>query len=73
LEWYSFGTTADRLAVRIRFHVLEALLRLPISFFDQKANDPTSLVSFIDSSANNIIGLAGATMGAILESVFTLV
>jgi hypothetical protein len=72
LEWFCFGSTSDRLAVRIRHRIVQSLLSLPIPFYDKDENSPTALVSFIDQCASNIVGLAGATMGAILESAMTL-
>ncbi|GAA98095.1 uncharacterized protein L969DRAFT_16116 [Mixia osmundae IAM 14324] len=71
-EWFCFGSTADRLAVAIRAKVLDTLLSMPVAFYDERGNSSTELVAFIDSSAQNIIGLAGSTMGAIMESAVTL-
>ena len=68
-----FGLSAEMLTERLRKLTFKAILRQDISFFDDEKNTTGALTSNLSSDAQYVQGLAGLTLGSILNILVTLV
>lgn len=69
----AFGRGAERLSRIIRLKCFEATLRQDISFFDETKHSTGILTAAIADHAQKINGLAGVTLGTIIQSIVTLI
>lgn len=70
---YMFGASAASLTGKLRSIGFRAILRQDIEFFDKDENSTGQLTSALSDNPQKIHGLAGVTLGAILQSASTLV
>ncbi|KAI0789769.1 P-loop containing nucleoside triphosphate hydrolase protein [Abortiporus biennis] len=70
---YLFGSSAAELTAKLRSLSFRAILRQDIAFFDKDENSTGQLTSTLSDNPQKINGLAGVTLGAILQSFATLV
>ncbi|KIP08244.1 hypothetical protein PHLGIDRAFT_127165 [Phlebiopsis gigantea 11061_1 CR5-6] len=68
-----FGLTASELTAKIQKLSFRAILRQDIEYFDEDEHSTGSLTSGLSDKPEKIEGLAGVTLGAIVQSVSTLV
>lgn len=73
LQGVAFAITAARLISRSRSRAFSAVLRQDISFFDSNAETSGALVSFVTTDIQAIAGISGATQGAVVNFVWTLI
>ncbi|KAH9849517.1 P-loop containing nucleoside triphosphate hydrolase protein [Lenzites betulinus] len=73
LQNYLFASSAAALTAKLRSLSFRAILRQDIEFFDKDENNTGQLTSTLSDNPQKINGLAGITLGAILQSVSTLV
>ncbi|KAJ7125819.1 P-loop containing nucleoside triphosphate hydrolase protein [Mycena crocata] len=65
--------TSAILAERLRLLSFKAILRQDIQFFDREENNSGALTSGLSDNPQKILGLAGMTIGTILQASATLV
>ncbi|PPQ92430.1 hypothetical protein CVT25_008651 [Psilocybe cyanescens] len=70
---YLFASTAATLTARLRTLSFKAMLRQDIEFFDKDENSTGSLVSQLSDNPQKVNGLAGITLGTIVQSFATLI
>ncbi|KZV67726.1 P-loop containing nucleoside triphosphate hydrolase protein [Peniophora sp. CONT] len=70
---YFFASSAASLTERLRSLSFSAVLRQDIEYFDRDENNTGALVSNLSDSPQKVNGLAGVTLGAIVQSMSTLV
>ncbi|EIW59664.1 multidrug resistance protein 1 [Trametes versicolor FP-101664 SS1] len=70
---YLFASSAAELTSRLRSLSFRAILRQDIEFFDKEENNTGQLTSTLSDNPQKINGLAGITLGAIVQSVSTLI
>ncbi|KAI0319342.1 multidrug resistance protein 1 [Amylostereum chailletii] len=70
---YYFASSAAALTNKLRAISFKAILRQDIEYFDRDENNTGTLVSDLSDGPQKINGLAGITLGAIVQSVSTLV
>ncbi|KAJ3513963.1 hypothetical protein NLJ89_g2654 [Agrocybe chaxingu] len=68
-----FSATAARLTARLRSLSFKSILRQDIEFFDKDENSTGVLTSELGENPQKVNGLAGITLGAIIQSIATLV
>ncbi|CAE6466675.1 unnamed protein product [Rhizoctonia solani] len=73
LQGWAFGVTAARLTGKLRSLSLRAILRQDIGWFDEDKNSTGALTSTLSENPQKVNGLAGATLGAIVQSIATLI
>ncbi|OKO97259.1 Leptomycin B resistance protein pmd1 [Penicillium subrubescens] len=73
VQGVAFAITAARLIRRSRSRAFAAVLRQDISFFDRNEETSGALVSFVTTDIQAIAGISGATQGAVVNFVFTLI
>ena len=73
LQGVVFAITAARLIRRSRSRAFAAVLRQDISFFDSNKETSGALVSFVTTDIQDIAGISGATQGAVVNFVWTLI
>ncbi|KAJ3566036.1 hypothetical protein NP233_g7253 [Leucocoprinus birnbaumii] len=73
LQNYSFASTAAALTARLRKLSFRAILRQDIEFFDKDENSTGALTSSLSDNPQKINGLAGVTLGAIVQSIATVI
>ncbi|KIP05158.1 hypothetical protein PHLGIDRAFT_129050 [Phlebiopsis gigantea 11061_1 CR5-6] len=73
IQNYMFGATAAALTSKLRAMGFRAILRQDIEFFDRDENSTGQLTSSLSDNPQKIHGLAGVTLGAILQSAATLI
>lgn len=64
---------AEVLAGKLRTRYFQALIRHDIAFYDEDANTTGALTSALSDNPQKVQGLAGATMGVIVQSISTIV
>ncbi|TRM64132.1 ste6-like protein [Schizophyllum amplum] len=70
---YAFAASASKLSARLRSLSFKAILRQDVEFFDEESHSTGSLVSNLSDNPQKVNGLAGVTLGAIVQSASTLI
>ncbi|KAI4527252.1 ste6-like protein [Schizophyllum commune Loenen D] len=70
---YSFAASASKLSARLRSLSFKSILRQDIEFFDEESHSTGSLVSNLSDNPQKVNGLAGVTLGAIVQSMSTII
>ncbi|KAJ5377590.1 uncharacterized protein N7496_004999 [Penicillium cataractarum] len=73
LQGVAFAITAARLISRSRSRAFAAVLRQDIPFFDGNEETSGALVSFVTTDIQAIAGISGATQGAVVNFVWTII
>ncbi|KAI0346005.1 P-loop containing nucleoside triphosphate hydrolase protein [Trametopsis cervina] len=73
IQNYAFGATASALSAKLRSLSFRAILRQDVEYFDQDEHSTGQLTSSLSDNPQKIHGLAGVTLGAIIQSASTLV
>jgi ATP-binding cassette, subfamily B (MDR/TAP), member 1 len=68
----SLSNTAEHLTAKLRSLTFRAILRQDIAFFDEEGNATGSLTSNLSDWPQKFNGLAGVTLGAIIQAISTL-
>ncbi|CAG8486333.1 2351_t:CDS:2 [Paraglomus occultum] len=69
----AFGFSGERLTVRTRSMSFAAILRQDIEYFDDEKHNVGALTSALSLDATQVNGLAGATMGTLLQVSTTII
>ncbi|KAJ3876935.1 P-loop containing nucleoside triphosphate hydrolase protein [Lentinula edodes] len=70
---YNFSASAANLTAKLRSLSFRAILRQDIEFFDRDENNTGALTAELSDNPQKVNGLAGVTLGAIVQSASTLV
>jgi len=70
---FFFTSSAAALTARLRTLSFKAILRQDVEWFDQDKNSTGALTSQLSENPQKVNGLAGATLGAIVQSISTLI
>ncbi|KAL0069818.1 hypothetical protein AAF712_003088 [Marasmius tenuissimus] len=70
---YEFAAAASVLSAKLRSLSFKAILRQDISYFDQDEHSSGSLTNDLSDDPQKVNGLAGITLGAIVQAIATLV
>ncbi|QRV77587.1 ABC transporter transmembrane region [Ceratobasidium sp. AG-Ba] len=68
-----FGVTAARLTSKLRMMSFRAILRQDIGWFDEEKHSTGALTSTLSDNPQKVSGLAGVTLGAIVQSISCLI
>jgi len=69
---YCFNAAAERLSSVLRLRSFDTILKQDIAYFDEEENSTGALTSNIASHSQNVNGLAGVTLGAIVQALVTI-
>jgi ATP-binding cassette subfamily B (MDR/TAP) protein 1 len=69
---FLFSASAASLSMKLRSLSLRAILRQDIEYFDRDEHSSGAIVSKLSSGPQKIFGLAGVTLGAIVQAFATL-
>ncbi|KAI6043447.1 P-loop containing nucleoside triphosphate hydrolase protein [Pisolithus marmoratus] len=72
IQNYVFALAASHLTTNLRTLSFHAILRQDMQFFDRAENNTGTLTSRVNDDPQKVEGLAGITLGAIIQSVTTL-
>jgi ATP-binding cassette subfamily B (MDR/TAP) protein 1 len=70
---YMFASTAATLTAKLRSLSFRAILRQDVEYFDREENATGSLTAALSENPQKVNGLAGVTLGVILQSITTLI
>ncbi|KAM5533130.1 hypothetical protein V8D89_013178 [Ganoderma adspersum] len=73
MQNYLFSSSAAALTAKLRSLSFRAILRQDVEFFDKDENNTGQLTSALSDNPQKINGLAGITLGAIVQSIATLI
>jgi ATP-binding cassette subfamily B (MDR/TAP) protein 1 len=73
MQNYLFGRAAASLSRKLRSLSFKAIVRQDIEFFDRDDHTTGYLTAVLSDNPQKISGLAGVTLGAIVQSIATLV
>ncbi|KAG6907876.1 hypothetical protein DXG01_007040 [Tephrocybe rancida] len=73
MQNYLFSSAAATLTAKLRSLSFRAILRQDIEFFDKEENSTGSLTANLSDNPQKVNGLAGVTLGAIVQSIATLI
>ncbi|CAG8595233.1 12948_t:CDS:2, partial [Acaulospora morrowiae] len=73
VQGISFGFSGENLIQRIRSMSFASMLRQDVAFFDEEENSVGALTSSLSLDATHVNGLAGVTMGTLLQVITTIV
>ncbi|KAF8892354.1 multidrug resistance protein 1 [Gymnopilus junonius] len=73
LQNYVFSSAAAHLSSRLRHLAFKSMLRQDIVFFDKEENSTGSLVAKLSDNPQKFEGLAGVTLGAIIQGISTVI
>ncbi|ORX93757.1 P-loop containing nucleoside triphosphate hydrolase protein [Clohesyomyces aquaticus] len=71
-QGFTLAKASAQLIARIRERAFSAVLRQDIEFFDSDTVTSGSLATFLSTQANNLAGISGSTLGAIVTAVATI-
>jgi ATP-binding cassette, subfamily B (MDR/TAP), member 1 len=69
----AFAASSERLVRRAQSKAFAAILRQDIAFFDKKENSAGGLSTVLTTEATKLAGLSGATMGAVIVFLTTVI
>ncbi|KIK26702.1 hypothetical protein PISMIDRAFT_8742, partial [Pisolithus microcarpus 441] len=72
IQNYVFSSAASDLTTKLRTLSFRAILRQDIQFFDRPENNTGALTSRVNDNPQKVEGLAGVTLGAIIQAITTL-
>ncbi|KAF9533176.1 P-loop containing nucleoside triphosphate hydrolase protein [Crepidotus variabilis] len=72
-QHYFFGYASSVLTARLRMLSFRTILRQDIEFFDADKNSTGALTAQLSFNPQKVNGLAGSTLGAIVQSIATVV
>ncbi|KAG2121897.1 P-loop containing nucleoside triphosphate hydrolase protein [Suillus clintonianus] len=72
-QGYYFSSSAAVLTAKLRSMSFKAILRQDIEYFDNEKNSTGALTSSLSENPQKINGLAGVTLGTIVQSITTVV
>ncbi|XP_037828263.1 ATP-dependent translocase ABCB1 [Lucilia sericata] len=72
LQIYTFGIAGEKLTERLRGMMFDAMLRMEIAWFDDRANGTGSLCARLSGDASAVQGATGQRIGTIVQSLATL-
>ncbi|KAG2110630.1 P-loop containing nucleoside triphosphate hydrolase protein [Suillus discolor] len=72
LQTYFFASSAAVLTAKLRSMSFKAILRQDIEYFDNDKNSTGALTSNLSENPQKINGLAGVTLGTIVQSITTI-
>ncbi|KAG2338495.1 P-loop containing nucleoside triphosphate hydrolase protein [Suillus weaverae] len=70
---FYFASSAAILTAKIRSICFKAILRQDIEYFDKEENSTGGLTSNLSDNPQKINGLAGVTLGAIVQAIVTVI
>ncbi|KAH8825379.1 multidrug resistance protein 1 [Flagelloscypha sp. PMI_526] len=70
---YLFAAAAAQLTYKIRSKSFKAMLRQDIEYFDKDEHSTGALTSSLSENAQKVNGLAGITLGALVQAVSTII
>ncbi|KAI6041410.1 ste6-like protein [Pisolithus marmoratus] len=70
---YVFTVAASELTTKLRTLIFYAIMRQDVQFFDRIENNTGTLTARVNDDPQRISGLAGTTLGAIIQAVTTLI
>ncbi|EJC99282.1 P-loop containing nucleoside triphosphate hydrolase protein [Fomitiporia mediterranea MF3/22] len=70
---YGFGAAAANLTNRLKMMLFKAMLRQDIAFFDEDKHNTGALTTSLSGNPQKVNGLAGLTLGTIVQSLATVV
>ncbi|KAG6814237.1 hypothetical protein H0H92_015352 [Tricholoma furcatifolium] len=73
MQNYLFASAAATLTAKLRSLSFRAILRQDIEFFDKDENSTGALTANLSDNPQKVNGLAGVTLGAIVQSIATLI
>jgi ATP-binding cassette subfamily B (MDR/TAP) protein 1 len=73
LQGVAFGFASSQLIGRARAAAFRSILRQDITFFDEDENSSGTLASFLSTETNQLAGISGATLGAVINFTVTIV
>ncbi|KAH7885321.1 P-loop containing nucleoside triphosphate hydrolase protein [Phlebopus sp. FC_14] len=73
LQNYYFASSAATLTSKLRSLTFKAILRQDIEYFDKDENSTGALTANLSENPQKINGLAGVTLGAIVQAISTLI
>ncbi|KAJ4482117.1 P-loop containing nucleoside triphosphate hydrolase protein [Lentinula aciculospora] len=73
IQNYNFSASAANLTAKLRSLSFRAILRQDIEFFDRDENNTGALTSELSDNPQKVNGLAGVTLGALVQSASTLI
>ncbi|KAK2465352.1 hypothetical protein APHAL10511_002706 [Amanita phalloides] len=73
LQIYLFSYAAARLTSKLRSMSFKAILRQDIEYFDRDENSTGALTANLSDNPQKVNGLAGITLGTIVQSIATLI
>ncbi|KAF8176085.1 P-loop containing nucleoside triphosphate hydrolase protein [Pholiota molesta] len=73
VQTFFLARSAAILTSTLRFLSFKSILRQDIEFFDQERNSTGALTSGLSSNTQKVNGLAGITLGSIIQSCTTIV
>ncbi|KAG2156010.1 P-loop containing nucleoside triphosphate hydrolase protein [Suillus bovinus] len=73
LQNYYFASSAAILTAKLRSICFKAILRQDIEYFDKEENSTGALTSNLSDNPQKVNGLAGVTLGAIVQAFVTVI
>ncbi|KAI6030747.1 P-loop containing nucleoside triphosphate hydrolase protein [Pisolithus orientalis] len=73
IQNYVFALAASELTTKLRTLSFRAILRQDIHFFDRVENNTGTLTSRVNDYPQKVEGLAGVTLGTIIQAITTLI
>lgn len=73
LQAYCFTTMGQKLARRVRYRMMESMLKQEVAWYDQEENNSGVLVGKISSDAAAVKGQYGDTMGLLTQNLVTFI
>ncbi|XP_071446273.1 ATP-dependent translocase ABCB1 [Hetaerina americana] len=73
IQMYSFGVAGEKLTMRLRSLLFDAMVRQEVGWFDDKENNTGALCARLSGEASSVQGATGSRIGTILQSIATVI
>lgn len=71
-QMFTYGVAGEKLTMRLRGEMFEAMVRQEVAWFDKKSNSSGSLCARLSGDASSVQGATGQRVGIVLQSVATI-
>lgn len=72
IQIFTYGIAGEKLTMRLRGEMFEAMVRQEVAWFDEKSNSSGSLCARLSGDASSVQGATGQRVGIVLQSIATI-
>jgi ATP-binding cassette subfamily B (MDR/TAP) protein 1 len=72
VQFFTYGVAGEKLTMRLRGEMFQAMVRQEVAWFDIKSNSSGALCARLSGDASSVQGATGQRVGIVLQSIATI-